>query len=208
MCNFAVSPAFHAAAAAKSCQSCLTQCDPIDGSPPGSPVPGILQARTLERVAISFANAWKWKVKVKSLSRVWLFTTLWTAATRLLCPWGFPGKSTGVGCHCLEVLYCYLIHFLKCWSVWIICVFWNLTSIRHIFCNIFSYAVGSLFILKLFPSLCKNFLVWWRPTCLFLLLFLLLEETYSPQISDWCQRAHCPCFHLEFSRFQDVHFGP
>ena len=64
-----------AAAAAKSIQSCLTLCDPIDGSPPGSPVPGILQARTLEGVAISFSNAWKWKVKVKSLSRVWLLGT-------------------------------------------------------------------------------------------------------------------------------------
>ena len=61
-----------AAAAAKSLQSCLTLCDPIDGSPPGSAVPGILQARTLEWVAISFSNAWKWKVKVKLLSRVQL----------------------------------------------------------------------------------------------------------------------------------------
>ena len=59
-----------AAATAKSLQSCATPCDPIDGSPPGSPVPGILQARTLEWVAISFSNAWKWKVKVKSLSHV------------------------------------------------------------------------------------------------------------------------------------------
>ena len=58
----------------------LTLCDPIDGSPPGSPVPGILQARTLEWVAISFSNAWKWKVKVKSLSRVRVFATPWTAA--------------------------------------------------------------------------------------------------------------------------------
>ena len=61
----------YAAAAAKSLQSCLTLCDPIDSSPPGSPIPGILQARTLEWVAISFSNAWKGKVKVKSLSRVW-----------------------------------------------------------------------------------------------------------------------------------------
>ena len=61
------------AAAAKSLQSCPTLCDPIDGSPPGSPVPGILQARTLEWVAISFSNAWKWKVKGKSLSQVRLF---------------------------------------------------------------------------------------------------------------------------------------
>ena len=69
-----------AAAAAKSLQSCLTLCDPIDGSPPGSTVLGILQARTLEWVAISFSNAWKWKVKGKSLSPVWLFKTPWTAA--------------------------------------------------------------------------------------------------------------------------------
>ena len=68
------------AAAAKSLQSCPTLCDPIDGSPPGSPVPGIRQARTLEWVAISFSNAWKWKVKVKSLSRLQLLATPWTAA--------------------------------------------------------------------------------------------------------------------------------
>ena len=89
-------------AAAKSLQSCPTLCDPIDGSPLGSSVPGICQARTLEWVAISFSNAWKWKVKVKSLSRVRLFATPWTEEpTRLLRPWDFPGKSTGVGCHCL-----------------------------------------------------------------------------------------------------------
>ena len=69
-----------AAAAAKSLQSCPTLCDPIDGSPPGSPVPRILQARTLEWVAISFSNAWKWKAKVKSLSPVQLLATPWTAA--------------------------------------------------------------------------------------------------------------------------------
>ena len=69
-----------AATAAKSLQSCPTLCDPRDGSPPGSPVPGILQARTLEWVAISFSNAWKWKVKGKSLSSVPLFATPWTAA--------------------------------------------------------------------------------------------------------------------------------
>ena len=68
------------AAAAKSLQSCPTLCDPIDGSPPGCPIPGILQARTLEWVAISFSNARKWKGKVKSLSRVRLLATPWTAA--------------------------------------------------------------------------------------------------------------------------------
>ena len=67
-------------AAAKSLQPCLTLCDPIDSSPPCSAVPGVLQARTLEWVAISFSNAWKWKVKVKSLGRVWLLVTPWPAA--------------------------------------------------------------------------------------------------------------------------------
>ena len=90
-----------AAAAAKSLQSCPTLCDPIDGSPPGSSVPGILKARTLEWVAISFSNAWKWKVKGKLLSRVRLLVTHGLQPTRLLCPWEFPGKSTGVGCQCL-----------------------------------------------------------------------------------------------------------
>ena len=144
-----ISTYYIAAAAAKSLQSCPTLCDPIDGSPPGSAIPEILQARTQGWVAISFSNAWKWKVKGKSLSHVWLFATPWTAAnqaplsmgfsrqeywsgvplpspvhesekwkwsrsvvsnpqrphglppTRLLRPWDFPGKSTGVGCHCL-----------------------------------------------------------------------------------------------------------
>ena len=58
----------------------MTLCSPIDGSPPASAIPGILQARTLEWVAISFSNAWKWKVKVKSLSQVWLLATPRTAA--------------------------------------------------------------------------------------------------------------------------------
>ena len=69
-----------AAAAAKSLQLCPTLCDPIDGSPPGSPIPGILQARILEWVAIFFSNARKWKVKVKSLSCARLLATPWTAA--------------------------------------------------------------------------------------------------------------------------------
>ena len=93
------------AAAAKSLQSCLTLCDPIDGSPPGSPVPGILQARTLEWVAISFSSAWKWKVKVKSFSCVQPLATSWTAAYQALHPLDFPGKSTGVQCHCLLHLF-------------------------------------------------------------------------------------------------------
>ena len=82
-----------AAAAAKSLQSCPTLCDPIDGSPPGSPVPGILQARTLEWAAISFSDAWKWKVKVKSLSRVRLFATPWTAAYQAPPSMGFSRQE-------------------------------------------------------------------------------------------------------------------
>ena len=82
-----------AAAAAKSLQSCPTLCDPIDGNPPGSPVPGILQSRTLEWVAISFSNAWKWKVKVKSLSRVRLFTTPWTAVHQAPPSMGFSRQE-------------------------------------------------------------------------------------------------------------------
>ena len=73
----------------------------MDSSPPGSPVPGILQARTLEWLAISFSSVWKWKVKVKSLSHFRLFTTHGLQPTRLLHQWDFSGKSTGVGCHCL-----------------------------------------------------------------------------------------------------------
>ena len=82
-----------AAAAAKSLQSCPTLCDPIDGSPPGSAIPGILQARTLERVAISFSNAWNWKVKVKSLSPVWPYATPWTAAYRAPPSMGFSRQE-------------------------------------------------------------------------------------------------------------------
>ena len=83
----------HTAAAAKSLQLCPTLCDPIDSSPPGSPVPGILQARTLEWAAISFSSAWKWKVKVKTLSRVQLLATPWTAAHQAPLPMGFSGQE-------------------------------------------------------------------------------------------------------------------
>ena len=81
------------AAAAKSLQLCPTLCDPIDGSPPGSSIPGILKARTLEWVAISFSTAWKWKVKEKSLSRVWVFETPWTAAYQAPPSMGFSRQE-------------------------------------------------------------------------------------------------------------------
>ena len=82
-----------AIAAAKSLLSCPTLCDPIDGSPPGFPVPEILQARTLEWVAISFSNAWNWKVKVKLLSRVWLLATPWTTAYQAPPSMGFSRQE-------------------------------------------------------------------------------------------------------------------
>ena len=92
-------PESHAAAtaAAKSLQSCPSLCDPIDRSPPGSPVPGILQARTMEWVAVSFSSAWKWKEKVKSLSRVQLFATPWTAAYQALPSMGFSREESWSG---------------------------------------------------------------------------------------------------------------
>ena len=86
-----------AAAAAKSLQLCPTLCHPIDGSPPGSPIPGILQARTLECVAISFSNAWKWKVKVMWLSRVWLLATPWTVAYQPPSSTEFSRQEYGSG---------------------------------------------------------------------------------------------------------------
>ena len=94
----------YAAAAAKSLQSCLTLCNPIDGSPPGSAIPGILQARTLEWAAISFSNAWKWKVKVKSLCRLRLFATPWTAAYQAPPSMGFSRQEywSGVPSACFK----------------------------------------------------------------------------------------------------------
>ena len=85
------------AAAAKSLQLCTTLCDPIDGSPSGSPVPGILQARTLEWVAVSSSNAWKWKVKVKLLSRVRLLATPWTVAHQAPPSMGFSRQECWSG---------------------------------------------------------------------------------------------------------------
>ena len=99
-----------ASAAAKSLQLCPTLCDPIDGSPPGSPVPGILQARTLEWVAISFPNAWKWKVKVKSLSCVRLLVTPRTAA--YLCVW-----------MCLHGAHLFIL-----WLILILWLLWQITT--------------------------------------------------------------------------------
>ena len=110
-----------AAAAAKLLQLCPTLCDPIDGSPPGSPIPGIPQARTLEWVAISFSNAWKWKGKVKSLSHVWLNDPMNCS---------LPGSSIH-GIFQARVLECVAIAFF----VWASTKYQKRLSI-HIFSNI------------------------------------------------------------------------
>ena len=102
-----------------SLQSCPTLCDPRDGSPPGSPVPGILQARTLEWAAISFSNAWKWKVKVKSLSRVRLLATPWTAAYQAPPSMGFSRQECWSGCHCL-------LQLLQQWLLISLLLEWNM----------------------------------------------------------------------------------
>ena len=103
-----------AAAAAKSLQSCPTLFDPIDGSLPGSAIPGILQARTLEWAAISFSNAWKWKVKVKLLSRVRLFATPWTAAHQAPLPMGFSRQEYWSGLPLPSLLITYVfLQFLQ-----------------------------------------------------------------------------------------------
>ena len=110
---------FAAAAAAKSLQLCLTLCDPIDGSPPGPPIPGILQARTLEWVAISFSNAWKWKVKVKSLSRVRLLVTPWTAAYQAPPSMGFSRQEYWSGMPLPSPFQCVHIYIYVCVCVYI-----------------------------------------------------------------------------------------
>ena len=92
-CKFTEFGLFYYSAAAKSLQLCPTLCDPIDNSPLGSSVPGILQARILEWIAISFSNAWKWKVKGKLLSRAWLLATSWTAAYQAPPSMGFSRQG-------------------------------------------------------------------------------------------------------------------
>ena len=101
------------AAAAKSLQSCPTLCDPIDSSPPGSPVPGILQARTLEWVAISLSNAWKWKVKGKSFSHVWLLATPWSVAYQAPPSMGFSRQEYWSGLPLPSPIYIYTLPHIK-----------------------------------------------------------------------------------------------
>ena len=108
------------AAAAKTLQSCPTLGDPIDGSPPGSPVPGIFQARTLEWVAISFSNAWKWKVKVKSLISVRLLATPWAAAYEAPTSMGFSRQEYWSGVPLPSPIHSSKNYLLRAYSMWVI----------------------------------------------------------------------------------------
>ena len=133
-----------AAAAAALLQSCPTLCDPIDGSPLGSPVPGILQARTLEWVAFSFSSAWKWKWSCSVVSDPQRPHGL--QRTRLLCPWDFPGKSTRVGCHCLlQALFSKPLKMLR--IKFLLCDFRNV-SLKNKISKFFSMLKASLYFSK------------------------------------------------------------
>ena len=150
------------AAAAKSLQLCPTLCDPMDGSPPGPPVPGILQARTLEWVAISFSSArkWKWSHSVMSNSQ----RSHGLQPPRLLCPWDLPGKSTGVGCHCLlqasSIAHCYShhlwenLHFLLCFPHPLM-----MTWTPHLAKLITSESISSLFLNSHIQQVTQNVLI-------------------------------------------------
>ena len=134
----------------KSLQSCPTLCDPIDGSPPGSSVPGILQARTLGWVAISFSNAWKWKVKVKSLSRVWLFATPWTAAYQAPLSIGFSRQEYWSGVPLPSLLY-----LTSRWILLLTSLIYNFPSLELI----------------IFFTLIFNFFWYWNAHSFFSLVF-------------------------------------
>ena len=155
-CSMPGLPVHHqllAAAAAKSLQSWPTLCDPIDGSPPGSAVPGILQARTLEWVAISYSNAWKWKEKVKSLSRVRLLATPWTAAYQAPPSMGFSRQEywSGLPLPSLESSWIGDQIRVPCTGRWIL----NHWATRKVLLMIFFFS-------SLFTSwgLCSGFLTW------------------------------------------------
>ena len=125
-----IHPAFYAkievAAGAKSLQLCPTLCDPIDGSPLGFPIPGILQARTLEWVAISFSNAGKWKVKVKSLSRIRLLATAWTAAHQAPPSMGFSRQEYWSGVPLPSPRLKLVISLRSCdYNAYFNCIFWE-----------------------------------------------------------------------------------
>jgi len=140
-----------AAAAAKSLQSCPTLCDPIDGSPPGFPIPGILQARTLEWVAISFSNAWKWKVQVKALSRVQLLAAPWTSAYQAPPSMGFSRQKywSGVPLPSPTTTTAYL---LLIYSTYVEMTITNSPLYSSLLCPAYVYMWNHLGLIKGFPK--------------------------------------------------------
>ena len=131
---------YFVAVAAKSLQSCPTLCNPIDGSPPGFAVPGILQARILEWVAISFSNGWKWKAKVNLLSRVRLFATLWTAAYQAPLSMGFSRQEYWSGVPRLNqtvfMYSCWLCPYLHVVNWVLYCMWVDLHIQWNIYCSL------------------------------------------------------------------------
>ena len=123
-------------AAAKSLQSCPTLCDPIDGSPPGSAIPGILQARKLEWAAISLSNVWKWKVKVKSFSPAWLVATPWTTTHQAPLSMGFSRQeywsgvplSTNNFLFLFPSIFVFLYSWQQTYAIWIV---WKICYLNY-----------------------------------------------------------------------------
>ena len=169
-----------AAAAAKSLQSCPTLCDPREGSPPGSPIPGILQARTLEWVAISFSNAWKWKVKVKSLSRVRLLVTPWTAAYQAPPSMGFSRQEywSGVPLPYLDKVICLYTLYMKSVSFWPLLHEFILTQSCPLFATAWTVAYQAPLSMG---SPGKNIGV----GCNFLLQGIFLTQGSNPHLLHW-----------------------
>ena len=166
------------AAAAKSFQSCPTLCDPIDSSPPGFPVPGILQARTLEWVAISFSNAWKWEVKGKSLSRVWLLVTPWTTAYQAPPSMGFSRQEYWNG-----VPSPYFLQFKSEFGNKEL-MMWATVSSWSCFC--WQYRASPSWAAKNMISLISVLTIWWCP-CVESSLVLLEEGVCYDQCIFWAK---------------------
>ena len=133
------------------CHACPTLCNPIDGSPPGSPVPGILQARTLEWVAISSpmheSEKWKWSCSImcdfSQRHRL--------QPTKLLRPWDFLGKSTGIACHCLlQSNYLLFLYFLSSFSLW-----YTICIVNIQLCWVMTLDISILGMLSADTKLCK-----------------------------------------------------
>ena len=166
--NLALKPLWCMLCYAKSLQSCPTLCDPIDSSPPSSPFPGILQARTLEWVDISFSNTWKWKVKVKSLSHVRLSATPWTVAYQAPPSMGFSRQEywSGVPLPSPSLMYSH-IKFCEFMYVWTFPYSLGLKDAPRLSCILISYSKNSpiskdpwfhLQIMELEINMCSLFL--------------------------------------------------